>query len=137
MKPVFINRKYLVVFDEYAKKHYEKDFKKKYKGAWPSTKKSIEETLERISNLDGLDVLDPICKTNKDTFLFKFDFSIAKSNLSAKGSGNRCILEVCNNSCCVKIILIYCKGHIDRPDKQETLWWKEKMLDEFGLSCSC
>ncbi len=136
MQPNYINKKYCVVFDNYAAKHYEKDFRKKHKGAWAVTKQSIKSSLERIANLDGLGVLDTICKTNMGTFLLKFDFAVAKSKVSSKSSGNRCILEVCNEKCSVKIILIYCKHHISRADGQETLWWKEKVGDEFGLFCA-
>lgn len=136
MRPDYINGKYSVVFDKYAERHYEKDFKKKYKSNWSATKQSIIDTLERIANLDGMGVIDPICKSNKDTFLLKFDFSIAKSGVSPKGSGNRCILDVCNSSCCVRILLIYCKHHIDRPDGQETIWWQDKIRENFKLSCA-
>lgn len=136
MKINYINTKYSVFFDDYAVKHYEKDFKKKHRKAWDITRISIIETLERISKLDGMEVLDPIFKSNNDTFILKFDFSIAKTKVSPKRSGNRCILEVCNNSCCVKIILIYGKHHIDRPEGQETIWWQEKIKDQFGLVCA-
>lgn len=136
MQISYINRKYSVDFDSYTKGHYEKYFTKKYKGNWIATKESIKDSLERIYNLKDLNVLDCICCSNKNTVLLKFDFSIAKSKISPKKSGNRCILEVCNKSCCVKIILIYCKKHIDRPDGQETLWWKEKIKERFQLHCS-
>lgn len=136
MKPQYTNKKHTVIFDDHVAKNYEKDFKKKYKGLWEETKKSIKETLERIPNLYGLETLTPICKSNKETYLLKFDFKIAKSKISPKSSGNRCILDVCTRSCCVKIILIYCKHHIDKPKGQETLWWKEKIKNRFGISCA-
>ena len=136
MRQDFINQKYSVIFDEYSHKHFYKDFKKKYLNTWDVTKLSIIESLERIYNLSGTDLVDVICRSNCDTFLVKFDFKIANSNKSAKTSGNRCILEVCNKNLKIRILLVYGKQHIDRPKNQETLWWKEKVKDNFNLFCS-
>lgn len=135
MKQHFIDVKYSVIFDEYTRKCYVKDFEKKYKGRWDTTKKSIEETLERIARLIGTNTIDIICSTSKDTFLVKFEFKIAKTDVSAKASGNRCILEVCNRKKEVRVLLIYCKDHIERQGK-ETLWWLEHVGSEFGLACT-
>jgi len=137
MQPNYIKQKYLVRFEDYTIKHYEKDFKKKYKRAWPATKESIIETLERISNLNGLNIIDYICKSNKNTYLLKFDFAIAQNHISPKASGHRCIISVCNESLTVTIILIYSKHNIERSGGQETIWWKNKIKDEFGLVCMC
>lgn len=134
MRQHFIDKKYSVVFDEYAEKFYIKDFAKKHKAHWDVTRLSISETLERIAKLSGTSVIDMVCPTDKDTFLVKFDFKVAKTNVSPKTSGNRCILEVCNNKLEVRVLLVYCKDHIDRKDKQETLWWKEH-VSGLGLCC--
>lgn len=137
MRQHFIDQKYQVDFDDYAKKHFIKDFEKKYKSRWEVTQKSIKESLERIANLSGTNCIDFICNSNKGTCLVKYDFKIAKSDVSAKASGNRCILDVCNSSLKINILLIYCKDHIDRSKGQETIWWKEHVQDNCGLCCEC
>lgn len=135
MKPRFINQKYSVSFHEYSEKHYIKEFEKKYKTHWDSTRKAIVSSLERIANLDGTNSLDFICISNQKTILAKFDFKVAKTNVSPKSSGNRCILEVCNEDLGVKVLLVYCKDHIDRKINQETLWWKEHVATSCKLVC--
>lgn len=135
MKQHFINQKYVVVFEEYAEKHYIKDFEKKHKVNWDVTRQSIQDYLERIANLSGTSVLDLICNSNRDVLLVKYDFKVAKTNVSPKTSGNRCILGVCNKKLEVRVLLVYCKDHVDRSAKQETLWWKEHVFTEFGISC--
>jgi hypothetical protein len=135
MRQHFIDSKYSVVFAEYAERHFIKDFEKKYKKNWDATRQSIVDALERISKLSGTNYLDFVCPSNKETFLAKFDFKVAKTNVSAKTSGNRCILEVCNKKLEVKILLVYCKDHIDRSSKQETLWWLEHIGTGHSLCC--
>jgi hypothetical protein len=136
MRPHFISQKYSVKFDEYAEKRFIKDFKKKYKGNWDATRLSIEDTLVRIANLEGGNQLDIICTSVAGTYLVKFDFKVAKTNMSAKTSGNRCILEVCNQTFKVNVLLVYCKDHIGRSDGQETLWWKEEIENQYNLCCA-
>ena len=135
MRQNFIDVKYSVIFDDYTARYYIRDFERKYKERWDVTRKSIEETLERIARLSGTNTIDVICPSNKDTFLVKFEFKVAKTDVSAKSSGNRCILEVCNNKMQVRVLLVYCKDHIERNGK-ETLWWMEHVSSGFGLSCS-
>jgi hypothetical protein len=135
MKQNFINHKYSVIFDEYTEKHFIKDFEKKYKNAWIITKLSITDSLERIYNLSETALVDVICPSNCQTFLAKFDFKVANTKESAKTGGNRCILEICNKTLMVKVLLVYSKYHIGRSKNQETLWWKEKITDNFNLCC--
>jgi hypothetical protein len=135
MRQNFINQKYSVEFDNFTERNYIKDFEKKYKGAWDATKLSIVDSLERIYNLSGTKLIDVICISNCNTFLTKFDFKVANTKESAKTGGNRCILEVCNKNLKIKILLVYGKYHISRSDGQETLWWKEKILENFNLCC--
>lgn len=135
MRKNFINEKYKVDFTEFSKKNFIKKFQKKYGKSWEPTEQSIQETLERIANLSGTNYISYICKTNRDTFLVKFEFKVAKTKTSAKKSGNRCILEVCNDKLKINILLVYCKSDISRRDGQETLWWKELVSSEFDLTC--
>ncbi|MCX6717120.1 MAG: hypothetical protein NTU76_00375 [Candidatus Taylorbacteria bacterium] len=136
MRQNFINQKYSVVFDGYTERHFIKDFERKYQNSWEVTKLSITESLERIYNLSGTKLIDVICISNCDTFLTKFDFKVANTKESAKTSGNRCILDVCNKSLKIRVLLVYGKMHIDRSEHQETLWWKEKIMENFCLCCS-
>lgn len=126
----------MVVFHDYAEKHYIGDFSKKYKAHWDATRQSIKDALERISNLSGMSCLDFICKSNNNTYLVKYDFRVAKTNVSSKTSGNRCILEVCNGKLEVSVLLVYCKDHVTRSNKQETIWWKEHLKGSFNLCCA-
>lgn len=135
MRQHFISQKYKVIFDEYAERHFIKDFEKKHKKHWDVTRLSINDSLERIANLSGTNVIDLICTSNADTFLVKYDFKVAKTNVSPKTSGNRCILEVCNKKMEIKVLLVYCKEHVDRSDGQETLWWREHVSTSCGLVC--
>jgi hypothetical protein len=134
MKQLCSNQKYQVVFEEYAEQHYIKDFEKKYKTHWSVTRRSIADALERITNLEGTSRLDFIYKSNRETYLFKFDFKIAKTDFSPKTSGNRCIVEVYNQKLEVKVLLVYAKNHIDRPDGQETMWWRGHVENTFNIS---
>jgi hypothetical protein len=136
MRQHFINQKYSVVFDECAEKCYIREFARKHKKNWDVTRQSINDSLERIANLSGTTCLDVICASNKDTCLAKYDFKIAKTNVSAKTSGNRCILEVCNKKMEVRVHLVYSKEHISRSSGQETLWWKEHLNTSCSLSCA-
>ncbi len=134
MRQHFTDCKYSVVFSEYAEKNYIKDFEKKHKNHWIATRQSIKEILERIANLSGTKCIDFICSSNRDTCLVKFDFKMAKTKKSAKTSGNRCILEVCNKTYVIKVLLVYSKDHITRIG-QETLWWKEHVGTSDNLCC--
>ncbi len=133
MKQLCINQKYQVVFEPYAEKHFVKDFEKKHRINWGITRQSIESSLERIFNLEGTSHLDFIFWTTRETSIFKFDFKIAKTDVSAKTSGNRCIVEVYNQRMEVRILLVYSKGHIDRADKQETMWWRGHVENAYGI----
>jgi hypothetical protein len=133
MKQLCFNQKYQVVFEQYAETHYVKDFEKKYKTNWAVTRQSIESSLERIFNLEGTSHLDFIYKTTKETLVFKFDFKVAKTDVSAKTSGNRCMVEVYNQKMEVRVLLVYSKGHIDRSDGQETMWWRGHVENAFDI----
>jgi len=137
MNQHFFNQKYTVSFSDFCIKKYKKDFLKKYKKRlWDKTEESIIESLERLVNLEKTDVLDVICDTNTKKIFAKYSFKIAKSNIPPKISGNRCVLEVCNNKRCVKILFIYNKDkHIPNKKKNETNWWKEVISNEFDIHC--
>jgi len=136
MNQRFFDQKYTVSFSDFCVKKHKKYFLRKYKKLWDKTEESIINSLERLVNLEKTDVLDVICDTNTKKIFAKYSFKIAKTNSSAKTSGNRCILEVCNNKRCVRILFIYNKDkHIPSKEKNETEWWKKVISDEFDIHC--
>lgn len=136
MSQCFFNQKYKVFFSDFSVKKYGKSFSKKYgKKAWSTTEVSIKESLERIANIEGKEILSFICNTNNNTIFAKYAFRIANSNISPKISGNRCILEICNRKRCVEILFIYCKSHIPSREKNETNWWKKIVSDNLDKHC--
>jgi len=136
MNQCFFNQKYSVIFSDFSNKKYKKEFLRKYgRRIWKATEDSIVESLERIANIEGKNMLDIICDTNKDTVFAKYSFRIARSNICPKISGNRCILEICNQKRCVKILFIYHKDNIPSKEKNETNWWKQIISEEFDKHC--
>jgi len=136
MNQCFFNQKYKVSFSDFSEKKYRKSFSKKYgKRAWVATETSIKESLERVANIEGKDILDFICNTSNNTIFAKYSFRIANSNICPKISGNRCILEICNTKRCVKVLFVYCKDHIPPKEKSETNWWKQVISDNFDRHC--
>ena len=99
---------YAVTVEPFAEKHYIKNFKRKYKGAWDVTWAGLEKefsnfdllfkdgTATRISEKDGIQ----ICKT---------EFRIAQTKQSRHKSGNRCIVAVHTDTREVYILLVYNK----------------------------
>ncbi len=125
--------RYDVVFDPFAGKHFIKDFRKKYKKRWDITKEAISFALTALSNLEGRGVLDKIGPSCLGTIIAKYDFKVDKDDKSPKTSGNRCILDISNDSMTVRVLLVYGKHNIDLPEGQETKWWKDIIEKEFGL----
>jgi hypothetical protein len=134
MPPQFSDALYKVSFDPYAEKHFIKDFKKSYGKRWDNTRESICFSLGRLSNLEGRKLIDKIGPSNNGTIIAKYDFKVDKTEKSAKTSGDRCVIEICNDEMTVKILLVYGKNHITRSRDQETVWWKEIIKDQFGIT---
>jgi hypothetical protein len=112
---------YSVTIEEYALRHYIKNFQKKYKGAWGITLRSVIAELERIDGLLKTDKADLISKEG-DAKIVKTDFRVAGTKESAKTSGNRCIILVDEKQKTVKVLLIYSKT--DLSGTNETAEWK-------------
>lgn len=116
-----MDQNYAVEFDRYSLRHYEKDFIKKNRGHWDKTKRSIEDMCKRIDNVLEFSRADLI-KSVDYYKLVKLDFSVAGTKVSAKSSGNRCIVVVNEKTRQATILLIYSKHHICEPN--ETAKWK-------------
>ena len=113
--------KYKVVFEDFTKRHFIKNFEKKSKSQWNKTQEDIIFVCEHIENMlltkraDLISVADN-CR------LVKLDFAIFGIKISPKASGNRCILFLDDDMGIVKILLVYSKNDISAHN--ETQEWK-------------
>jgi len=119
---------YRVQFEFFTKRHYVKNFQKKYKDKWLATERTIIAVCERIDNMLKHDRAD-IIATSGCYKLVKLDFAIEGMQMSPKSSGNRCILFVDEDVRLVKILLVYSKNDIAPPN--ETQKWKEIIKGEY------
>jgi len=123
---------YRVIFEEYAGRHYTKDFEKKYKGAWLTTRKAL------VSEFRNIDMLinngrtnPPIHRTSDNTkWIVKHEFVIAGLKESRKTSGRRIIAYVNDAERVVRILLVYHKDHADKK-ASETAWWERTIKSEY------
>lgn len=123
---------YRVYFEEYSSRHYIKDFEKKYKGAWLTTRKAI------VSEFRNIDMLinsgrtnSPIHKTSDNSqWIIKHEFVIAGLKESKKSSGRRIIAYVNDSERVVRILLVYHKDHADKKSS-ETDWWERTIKNEY------
>ena len=88
-------RKYNVVFEPFAERHFMKSFAKRYKSKWMKTRDYIEFMCGRIDNVLESQRADLIASSLDGCYrLVKLDFAIFGIKMSPKRSGNRCILCV-------------------------------------------
>ena len=122
---------YRVIFSEYAKKHFIKRFSKSYKGKqWQVTEESIFDSLRRVHAIQQTQQVDEL-KTGQDCVLFKYDFAVAKTNVSAKASGNRCVIFLDMKSLLQTVLIVY--GKTDLPKNQgETQYIIQTVKSEFN-----
>lgn len=109
---------YKIEFTDYAKRHFLKDFQKKYKGKqWQVTEDSIRQDLMRIANgtsdLQKTQQVDELWSDGRK-WLFKYDFRIAGTNQSTKASGNRLVAAADADEKTIEIILIYAKTNLPK-----------------------
>lgn len=117
------NELFRVSYTSYSKRHYLKDFKKKYKGKqWDFTERSFIQDLMRLrmenNTTQSSSQIDEL-KYNEHEYIAKYDFKIAQTNESTKSSGNRCVLYINNKKNTIDILLIYNKTHLPK-NKDET-----------------
>ena len=113
--------KYRVIFEDFAKRHFIKNFEKKYKSQWNKTQDDIIFVCEHIDKMLLTKRADLISVA--DNFrLVKLDFAIFGLKMSPKSSGNRCILFLDDRMRTVRILLVYSKNDI--PTHNETQEWK-------------
>lgn len=121
--------KYNVVFEEYTKRHFIKNFEKKYKSKWNKTQDDIIFVCEHIENMLFTKRADLI-SIAENSRLVKLDFAIFGLKVSPKSSGNRCILFLDDDIKLVKVLLIYSKNDI--PTNNETQAWKNIVKSQYS-----
>lgn len=130
---MFIDEKdFNVIFSDYAKKHFCKDFLKKYHSKkWRKTEDSIKESLRLVAGFVGRETLDKIQYNDEEKVgLFKFDFAVAGERQSPKKSGNRLFFFLDNSEHEIEILLVYGKTHLPKRDK-ETVWAMKHLGQNF------
>ena len=120
--------KYNVVFEEYTKRHFIKNFEKKYKSKWNKTQDDIIFVCEHIENMLFTKRADLI-SIAENSRLVKLDFAIFGLKVSPKSSGNRCILFLDDDIKLVKVLLVYCKNDISTNN--ETQAWKNIIKSQY------
>jgi hypothetical protein len=119
---------YQVIFTNFAKRHFIKNFSKKYKNAWDFTFNSLRIEFEQIDFLFQKSVAEVIVETG-EIKICKTEFKIAGSNQSRHGSGNRCIVAIHKNTNIVNVLLVYHKN--DLGGGAETARWKQIIKENY------
>lgn len=127
-----------VIFTTYAKSHYLNKFIKKYKGkSWDYTELSIKQDISRLRMINNTtqssSQIDEL-KQKDNYWLAKYDFKIACTKESTKGSGNRCILFIDNSKDLVQILLIYNKNDLPK-NKKETQFIMSELKNNYSDIC--
>lgn len=129
------NQLFLVSFTDYSKRHFLKDFKKKYKGKqWDYTEKSILQDLARLrmqNNTTQSSMQIDELKYDDHCYLAKYDFKIALTNESTKSSGNRCILFIDDINNTIQILMIYNKTDLPK-NKDETKYIMDEIASNYN-----
>lgn len=124
-----MERNYSVKIGEFSEKHYIKNFEKTYKNAWLTTLRALLFSLERMDNFLKTDKAETIIH-NENFKVIKIYFKIAGSDASAKTSGNRAIVVLNSDTKLIEVVLVYGKKDVDK--KNETVWWREKVRENYG-----
>ena len=112
---------YRVYVDAYAERYYIKRFAKDYRGkTWLVTLESIKDDLRRVRALEKTQQADEL-KHKDSLWIFKYDFAIAKSGVSPKRSGNRCVVLLNADTHRIDILMVYGKGDLPK-NQNETVY---------------
>ena len=129
------NRLIRVAFSEFAKRHFLKNFEKKYRGRqWEVTVESILEDIGRIkmqgNKLEMTQQVDELWYKD-GRWIFKYDFAVAQTRKSAKSSGNRCVVFLDSNCNEAEILVIYHKDDLPK-NMGEQAWIKSTLINTFS-----
>jgi len=119
--------KYSVNIENYAERHYIKNFAKKYKKAWDFTLSAIIREYQSFDIILEKSIAEAITNKNSDVVIYKTEFKISGTKDSRHGSGNRCIVAKDNNL--IRILLVYHKN--DLGNGNETVNWKRIIKDNY------
>ena len=120
--------KYKVVFEDFTKRHFIKNFEKKYKSKWSKTQDDIVFVCGHIENMLLTKRADLISVADNYR-LVKLDFAIFGLKISPKSSGNRCILLLDDDIRIVRVLLVYSKNDISICN--ETQEWKNIVKKQY------
>ena len=121
--------KYSVIVENFAERHYIKNFKKKYKGAWDITWRAVIEELKRLDSLFETSIAETIVDRG-NVKVVKIEFRVAGTQESRKSSGDRCIIAMHKDINAVYVLLVYHKN--DLSDGNETAKWKQIIKDNYS-----
>ena len=129
------NQNFDVLIEDFAQRHFVKQFLKKYRNQWTVTEKAVVALLARVDNLIGGTTQIEVIHARHEHRIAKLDFRVAGTNESAKSSGNRVIAYIDMNTRRCRVMIIYSKNDICQPN--ETQKWetmvKENFLDVWKL----
>lgn len=121
---------FVVILEDYTKKHYCKDISKKHE--WEITWQGLEQTLTRFDPDALAGKLEPPIKYSDDKtlVLYKMMFRLADElDKSAKTSGHRLIFVCDFEHKVIRVLLVYHKSHVKGGN--ETTWWKGLVYQEY------
>lgn len=126
---------FIVGVNNFAKRHFLKNFEKKYKGKmWSLTLDSIIWDLSRLSADDNIlqrsQQIDELWHRGT-VWIFKYDFAIAKSGMSPKSAGNRIIGVLDSEKRAIEILMVYHKSDLPK-NMGEQAFVERTLREEFG-----
>lgn len=121
-------KKYEVIFEAFAERHFIKSFVKKYKGAWNNTFKGMIAEFTFFDLLFLKNTAETIIDS-KDVKICKTEFKIAGTEVSRHASGNRCIVAVHKNVNEVCVLLVYGKANLS--GSSETAQWRSLVRENY------
>jgi hypothetical protein len=123
------NLGFSVSVEQYAERHYIKEFNKKY-GSWKITWKGLLEVLSRFDAIKLGSVVEMISQNSSHSqLIYKYEFRIAEQQVSAKASGNRMIILVDTSIRLIRVLLVYHKNNV--RGSRETDWWKGEIKNNY------
>lgn len=126
---------YSVEVEKFAERHFIAGFKKKYKTAWSTTWKALEEEFKRLDTLIGINNYVEIIYDCTAFIICKTEFKIAGTQESKHSSGNRCIVAAYKGERVVRVLLVY--GKTDVRGSKETAWWQNTVKDNYSGYDNC
>ena len=121
-------KKYEVIFETFAERHFIKSFAKKYKGAWDNTFRGIIAEFIFFDSLFLKNTAETIVDS-KDIKICKTEFKIAGTEVSRHASGNRCAVAIHKDVKKVCVLLVYHKN--DLGGGNETANWKNLVKENY------